>query len=87
MWLYNLPLLGITPACAGKRIAAVRRMKKGGDHPRVCGEKKIVLNVKNIGAGSPPRVWGKASPESYGGRRQDHPRVCGEKELKKLEDA
>ena len=29
----------ITPACAGKRYATFHRFYRGGDHPRVCGEK------------------------------------------------
>ena len=31
--------VGITPACAGKRMAAVAETGRAGDHPRVCGEK------------------------------------------------
>ena len=50
---------GITPACAGKRSPA--RMKKilKQDHPRVCGEKTLILAVSFVGLGSPPRVRGK----------------------------
>ena len=32
-------VLGITPACAGKRIAERVLNREGKDHPRVCGEK------------------------------------------------
>ena len=32
-------LLGITPACAGKRYVGTSRFGTSGDHPRVCGEK------------------------------------------------
>ena len=31
--------LGITPACAGKRIRSRLPDPVGGDHPRMCGEK------------------------------------------------
>ena len=31
--------VGITPACAGKRMKNGERVRLSGDHPRVCGEK------------------------------------------------
>ena len=53
--------LGITPACAGKRLSRGRRSGLDRDHPRVCGEKRdIQLNLA-IQAGSPPRVRGKGA--------------------------
>ena len=33
-------LVGITPACAGKRIDFAFPLPRPEDHPRVCGEKK-----------------------------------------------
>ena len=30
---------GITPACAGKRLAIIRHLPLLQDHPRMCGEK------------------------------------------------
>ena len=30
----------ITPACAGKRAETLVDLFAGGDHPRLCGEKK-----------------------------------------------
>ena len=33
---------GITPAYAGKRIVTALTEPEGRDHPRVCGEKKLV---------------------------------------------
>ena len=52
--------LGITPACAGKRIQQVNRNNERQDHPRVCGEKKLTLDAGKLIPGSPPRVRGKA---------------------------
>ena len=49
----------ITPACAGKRYPFDLSQYVSVDHPRVCGEKKIVLAVLSETLGSPPRVRGK----------------------------
>ena len=51
---------GITPACAGKRVAGSFRPGTTQDHPRVCGEKKLADFDEDSGKGSPPRVRGKA---------------------------
>ena len=53
-------LVGITPACAGKRFAEEMGLSSGGDHPRVCGEKQNAKEVNENSKGSPPRVRGKA---------------------------
>ena len=50
---------GITPACAGKRVAAHCSKFMPKDHPRVCGEKQIFAYARNGMLGSPPRVRGK----------------------------
>ena len=50
---------GITPARAGKRLRIYLSIKKGGDHPRACGEKTLMEIEKLIEKGSPPRVRGK----------------------------
>ena len=50
---------GITPACAGKRESAQAVRTEGGDHPRVCGEKDLIVANKDYWPGSPPRVRGK----------------------------
>ena len=52
--------LGITPAYAGKRIAAGRGHPAGWDHPRVCGEKGGRDVIIRHDRGSPPRMRGKA---------------------------
>ena len=49
----------ITPAYAGKRGAAWLLRDRGGDHPRVCGEKLGADQVAIIVVGSPPRMRGK----------------------------
>ena len=51
---------GITPACAGKSWRARKGRPSARDHPRVCGEKLALPWRCSTGAGSPPRVRGKA---------------------------
>ena len=50
---------GITPACAGKRSLPSEKRNPVGDHPRVCGEKRLRAAPSHPITGSPPRVWGK----------------------------
>ena len=50
---------GITPAYAGKRRALLFQARQYGDHPRVCGEKWVILQKYLAGQGSPPRMRGK----------------------------
>ena len=52
-------IMGITPACAGKRPKRADRLSAPQDHPRVCGEKHLFLVAKASTTGSPPRVRGK----------------------------
>ena len=54
----------ITPACAGKTAAGPRTHIEHGDHPRVCGENRLVEGILAVPLGSPPRVRGK--PEIAG---------------------
>ena len=51
--------VGITPACAGKRLQPSRGQFRPADHPRVCGEKKLFCGKCGALMGSPPRVRGK----------------------------
>ena len=37
----NLLNIGITPACAGKRVERPFESCSSEDHPRVCGEKSV----------------------------------------------
>ena len=53
--------LGITPACAGKRLTVKNKNSEEVDHPRVCGEKTRRLDAAGGMLGSPPRVRGKGT--------------------------
>ena len=55
----KLSMPRITPACAGKRQAFAVLLPAGWDHPRVCGEKTLMLAFAPATPGSPPRVRGK----------------------------
>ena len=50
---------GITPACAGKTKTMRRTDDYPEDHPRVCGENRLVYGIERFLKGSPPRVRGK----------------------------
>ena len=52
-------IVRITPACAGKTFRRDKNHIHEGDHPRVCGENRLLVVKKNPGEGSPPRVRGK----------------------------
>ena len=52
-------LIRITPAYAGKREGPKNAQSKVGDHPRVCGEKIVLVIVFCSLMGSPPRMRGK----------------------------
>ena len=54
------PVLGITPACAGKRMRLFRLFRPTGDHPRVCGEEHHPTQSSAGSRGSPPRMRGRA---------------------------
>ena len=49
----------ITPACAGKTVRSASSSHSLQDHPRVCGENVVVLDLVEVLRGSPPRVRGK----------------------------
>ena len=57
-------LYGITPAYAGKRDSGRLSAGRGRDHPRVCGEKSLCCMRWPTRRGSPPRMRGKAGPNS-----------------------
>ena len=52
-------LVGITPACAGRRSAPRCPPGCTEDHPRVCGEKVPTASAVSCASGSPPRVRGE----------------------------
>ena len=71
---------GITPAYAGKRSWLHSYRSESTDHPRLCGEKILILPRCKFFPGSPPPMRGKASVGLVTrGVAEDHPRLCGEK--------
>ena len=57
-------LQGITPAYAGKSFQHMSSFIACRDHPRLCGEKRIVSANPDCVMGSPPPMRGKAYPAS-----------------------
>ena len=51
--------MGITPACAGKTPWVFGSTWLVKDHPRMCGENRLVLELRRLALGSPPHVRGK----------------------------
>ena len=51
-------LTRITPACAGNTRRSTCAFCSARDHPRVCGEYRASLRLRNTRGGSPPRVRG-----------------------------
>ena len=54
----------ITPACAGRSRMVLHVAVPRKDHPRVCGEKLVVLRARADDRGSPPRVRGEGAAAS-----------------------
>ena len=54
-----VPVLGITPAYAGKSRSDRCRNRGTEDHPRLCGEKVLHILLRNRQSGSPPPMRGK----------------------------
>ena len=52
---------GITPAYAGKSRCPPADLRRSGDHPRVCGEKRLGGWALGKKPGSPPRMRGKVA--------------------------
>ena len=73
--------LGITPACAGKSGFPAAMTSLARDHPRVCGEKSVVILLCVATYRITPACAGKSSRTCFAtGGGKDHPRVCGEKD-------
>ena len=51
--------LGITPAGAGKTLPPRQTPSSAQDHPRRCGENRLVGLCEGLYCGSPPQVRGK----------------------------
>ena len=56
--------VGITPACAGRSATVRYRAENTTDHPRVCGEKALLLQAGRFYIGSPPRVRGEEAEKN-----------------------
>ena len=77
------PVIGITPACAGKSGRDNNAPRFTGDHPRVCGEKRSIRPSSSRPMGSPPRVRGKdATSRTLSGKQGITP-ACAGKRLKR----
>ena len=59
--IYRTACMGITPAYAGKREKLSLNGTRCQDHPRLCGEKRIDLQLSGRYSGSPPPMRGKAT--------------------------
>ena len=57
--------LGITPAHAGKSAGWKSGLSYAEDHPRACGEKVVFDVLIQRIAGSPPRMRGKDTVDTY----------------------
>ena len=51
--------LGITPAYAGKSARPLHKLGSVWDHPRVCGEKQVLVNTSHFLVGITPAYAGK----------------------------
>ena len=61
----SAPLVGITPAYAGKSRRPPRCCPAAWDHPRVCGEKLRTAVFGLPLMGSPPHMRGKAAVQGW----------------------
>ena len=70
--------VGITPAYAGKSALQLCTDSCSRDHPRVCGEKRLMVVMEYAAVGSPPRMRGKVqAPVQYPGRSGITPAYAG----------
>ena len=75
----NNTVVGITPACAGKRLPPSCRGWQQWDHPRMCGEKGLLLLWEADHRGSPPHVRGKAAGQHLAAARKGITPACAGK--------
>ena len=75
---------GITPAYAGKRLCELHNFQLSQDHPRLCGEKLVVVILFLTFLRITPAYAGKSGVRYVGMlAKEDHPRLCGEKYLRR----
>ena len=75
----------ITPAYAGKRSTPSRFPKKQQDHPRLCGEKTLLLSGDDLGVGSPPPMRGKEGDDYAGiAKARITPAYAGKRNQRRL---
>ena len=60
------PIGGITPAYAGKRDSKPNFDFSTKDHPRLCGEKFLIVLKSQLPHGSPPPMRGKVQKALQG---------------------
>ena len=71
----------ITPACAGNSCAAPIFRGRRGDHPRLRGEQKEMLNLRTHTRGSPPLARGTAHSGALSrGTRRITPACAGNRD-------
>ena len=58
---------GITPAGAGKTCPCGSSGRHAVDHPRRCGENRMMMSIVGIKLGSPPQVRGKLGGREHSG--------------------
>ena len=56
---FKIPVVGITPAYAGKSAEIKAKWNAEQDHPRLCGEKFWSTLTFGVALGSPPPMRGK----------------------------
>ena len=76
---------GITPAYAGKSFVSFFHCTTFWDHPRVCGEKKVMRGAKDKRMGSPPHVRGKDAVKRHSARGFGITPACAGKRLRTLQ--
>ena len=69
-WNFNTDIPRITPAYAGKSCFSSLTIPPVQDHPRLCGEKKIIRSGGSMLSGSPPPMRGKGCLNGFEKCRQ-----------------
>ena len=76
----SLQKSGITPAYAGKSVDGISHIYGVQDHPRLCGEKRHLMQAQCLTQGSPPPMRGKvAGTRSVGFKVRITPAYAGKR--------